>query len=517
MSLSAPVALLAGMLASAALPQHAADPSAADFANAIERLNSNDPQSPDTLNARLAYADFLAKLPGEDCARRLESAQAQLDIANSSPALGLVLPTGLARAADTEYQVHLARAACGGSAEIHDRELRAALESAKRAVDLYRNAFDAVSMVTMQFNTSIAYRGLGDASASVAALQATLDMDREYGYANDAADNYRLLLQWKNQDAGPDQIAALMKDFPQRSAALTFAWRESDSTVSLATDITQLAGGQLARIRGSRTAQRRVRKGWDSWQVSFLPSAGSYDLGDMPTKEQLVQESAASLARMLTFFQDYRLTVKGDFDENRSGFKFAARVRADAKALDRDIDSQGSESAQLSRRIGTATSAALWPGVLERQVAEDYNLEAGTWIGAELEQGVWYEMTASLSLLLVPQLFVPHKIQFTYSRPVPCEPESSDASCIEIILRAAPDPAILRRIAHTPNGQAPRVSSFTSMRLVLDPKTLQPHHREMHRHAYWPSGGPGSDQSLIMSETDIVVVSGYASPAADGQ
>ena len=72
------------------------------FVTAIDALNAIDPQSPETLDARLQYADFLAKAESEDCRTRLDTAQSQLDIVRASPAVSLVLPWGPARQADLE-------------------------------------------------------------------------------------------------------------------------------------------------------------------------------------------------------------------------------------------------------------------------------------------------------------------------------------------------------------------------------------------------------------------------------
>ncbi|MDQ2925256.1 MAG: hypothetical protein M3R43_06845, partial [Acidobacteriota bacterium] len=415
-----------------------------------------------------------------------------------------------AHAAGVDYQIHLGRASCAANAETRNRELQAALEAVKRAADLYRDGFDAVALATMQFNVAVTLHRLGDTSAALAALQATLDLDREYGFADDAEDNYRLLLQWNNQAAGAEEVETRMRDFPQRSAMLTFAWVENDAAVTLHTDIAQLADGQIARIQNSRSAQRQARKGSDSWLVSYRPGDSNLDLGQLPTKELALQETANSLARLLTGLHDFVLARNGEFDDSRGGFAFGARVRADTKSLKSQLDSMGPSSAPLARRIGPAIRAAMLPEALEPQVAEEYNLETGTWIGAALEQGVWYQMTASLSLPLAPQVFIAHKIEFAYTRPVPCAPDSTVASCVEIVLRAAPDPAVVKpildklaRSARLPRTQVPQLWSVTEMRLVTDPKTLQPYRRELRRHAYWWSGAHGSDQSLIESASTI--------------
>jgi hypothetical protein len=495
------------------------DTNARTFVVAIDRFNALDPQSPDTLNARLAYARFLTTLEGGDCQAHLDEAQAQLAVATADRALAVVIPSGSAVVTDIEYQLHLARASCGATATVRDRELHAALESAQRAVDLYRDAFDAVSMVTMQFNVAFAYHNFGDSAAAAAALRTTLDLDREYGFADDAEDNYRLLLQWGNQDAGPEQIAALMKDFPERSATLSFGWAESDSTLTLQSDVSQLAGTDSVHMRGTRSAQRHVRKSWRSWSVSHQLGAPQFTFDELPTGERLEETFVGSLAQMLLHFHDFRLRRNGDFDASKGDNSFESRMRADAKALARDLgalglDSKGGRSTPLARRLEAAVRDDLLP-MIEAQTAEDYNFETGTWIGATLEQGVWYDMTAGLFLPLAPQLFVSHKIQFTYSRSVPCLPDATQVSCIEIVLRAMPDPDVVKagldslaRSSHLAPGQVRRLWSVTTMRLVTDPATLWTYSRETRWHTYWSNGVSGPGQSLLEAGKTIESRSG---------
>ena len=253
--------------------------------------------------------------------------------------------------------MHAARAACG-PADVREPELRAALESAQRAVDLYRNAFDAVSMVTMQFNTSVAYRDLGDSPAAVSALQETIAMDREYGYAEDAEENYALLLQWKNEDASPDQIDARMQDFPERSATLAFGWFPSVSEVNVESDYTQVSDAEVLRFHATRSARRRVHKGLTSWSVSFQAAPAHFDLVNPPIKDPAIQGLAIPFAGMLLQFHDFELARNGDFDDSKGGFKFGARVRADLSELTRDLASRGMPTAQLMRSVSKASACS---------------------------------------------------------------------------------------------------------------------------------------------------------------
>jgi hypothetical protein len=487
------------------------DTSRQAFVTAIDALNAFDPQSPETLDARLQYADFLAKADGEDCRTRLDTAQSQLDLVRASPAVSLALPWGAARQADLEYQIHFARADCGSSAAVREQELRAALDSARRGVDLYRDALDAVSMVTMQFNTSLTYRSLGDNVAAVAALQATLAMDREYGFVDDAEENYRLLLEWNGETAGPDEVAARMQDFPDRSTTLRFGWLEGTADVALETDYSQLANGQILHLSSVRTAQRQVRKGLGSWVVSYQPGDTRFDLGTPPSEEPSTQAFENSISRMLLQFHDFSLARNGDFDQSKGAFKFGARVRADAKALTRDLGTISGRKS-LTRGIDKALQGALSSDATQGAVAEDYNLQTGTWIGATLEQGVWYDMAVPLSMPIAQNFFVMHKIQFAYTRPVPCTADSAEAACAEIVLRATPDPAVLQtmletlaRKSHPESLQMPRLWSVTYLRLVTDPATLQPYGLDMRHHSYWSTGAKGPNESLTESDRTVFV------------
>jgi hypothetical protein len=175
------------------------------------------------------------------------------------------------------------------------------------------------------------------------------------------------------------------------------------------------------------------------------------------------------------------------------------------------------------RSVGKALSAQLSQEVTEDLVAQDYNFEAGTWIGATLDQGVWYDMTAFLSLPLEPQVLVKHEIEFAYTRPIPCADDGRETACIEIVLHATPDPAILKemlgklaRSAHLPSQQLLQLQARTDMRLIVDPVNLVAYRRDMRRYSYWSSGVAGPNHSLSESEKTSMV-SGRLSRTDGGQ
>jgi hypothetical protein len=511
------------MLCPASMPLLAASPTgvstkdeaiAEQFAVAIDSGNAQDPQSPNTLNTRLGFAEFLAKSEGGDCRMRLENAQNQLDMARASQA-GVALPFALAREAAIEYQIHVGRANCGNSAVLREQELRAAVESARHAVDLYRDDFDAISMVTMQFNVGVAYHELGQDTPAVTALQAAIKMDREYGFREDAKDNYQILLQWNGQPAGNDEVAALMKDFPQRSATLSFGWFESKADLTLTLEYEQLSAGGMLKMQGMKAAERRVRRSRNDWTVSFEPRGTHYEITNWPNDESLVRGIVASLPRIALQFHNFNVGRTGDFTQSTAADKFGSGMRSDVKAVTEFL-TQSNASSPLTDQIREESGKygnSQYGTSVETLVAETYNIETGTWIGASLEQGVWYEMNVPLSLLLAPGLFVTHQIEFAFTRRVPCMAGSIGEACMEIIVRATPDPEELKiRLVNLSQmmklsqnavlGEKVdlQLSSATYMRLVTDPTTLQFFESDMRRYGYWTNTGTKFDYPVMVYE-----------------
>ena len=172
------VGAIAASIALLALPMGYARPAetplsgsdiARSFETQIARLDALDPRSPDALEAHLRYAGYLTQVQGPSCGERLSAAQAQLESARRNVALAVILPQGLAQAADVDYRIQTALASCGDASDTarRDAELHAALASAQRAAELYRDTFDYPAMLTMQFNAACTYRSLGNYNTCV--------------------------------------------------------------------------------------------------------------------------------------------------------------------------------------------------------------------------------------------------------------------------------------------------------------------------------------------------------------
>ena len=475
---------------------------------AIDRSNKVDPHSPQTLSARLDYARYLVDGPGDACGKRLDDAQSQLDQVNRGPALELALPMGVARATDMDYRVHLGRAGCSQDAALRERELHSALDAAQRAVALYRDAFDYVSMATMQFNVGLVHRRLREEAAAVAALETAIAMDREWGFETDAAENIRTLLSWKNEPTNAALVSAQMSDFPHRSRTLRLGWAADDARVSIHAEYRSLFDNELTQRRGTRTLQRQIRPlAGGGWVVSYAGAPPEFESG-MPIAEPATFETAILyFARTLLVHSTYEINRSGDFKAVEDLGEVSERLMSDASPFN-NLNAANSAQAVALRHAGEqGLRTALDLRAVYATLSEDHSLETGMWVDATLEQGVWYDMTADLSLTAAPAEFIKHRLEFAYTRSLPCTAGSGDARCVELVIHATPDaPAlksVLDRVDHHLGSRGRlnvRYWSALYVRLVVDPDSLQLWARETKRYVYLSTGEPGKAPSLAELE-----------------
>lgn len=479
------------------------------FTDAIAALDKSDPGSPAALNGRLEYADFLVGAAGGECRERLDSSQAQLDTVAANPAVDVVLPVGRARLADLEYRIHTARASpsCGADQSTRESELREALSAAQSAVGLYRDALDYQSMAIMQFDVGVTQRMLGDAAAAVAALQATIDMDREYGFRDDARDNYKLLAQWSGRLGADAAAATAMQDFPTRKTTLKFGWSVGNTRVRLDESYAQVVDGRPARYQGSRSFKRTYREGLSEWVVSDEPGTVDFNFTDWPDKPVALHELVLSFERSLQQVPDFQVNKRGDFQWALGAQSLAWKLSTATRALFVHYDLSEPASSRVPESVARAVALAFAPQVIELRAAEDYNFETGAWIGATLEQGVWYKMSAPLALPGLVQVVLPHNVEFAYTHQVPCTADSTDRSCVEIVIRATPREDALQgfneswtatlKLSH---GRTAQYWSATYMRIVTDPNTLMTYIRDVRRYWHICDGGNGPDDVADESE-----------------
>jgi hypothetical protein len=489
----------------------AGSPQQSDFEATIARIQRTDPGSPAVLNAQLGYADFLLSAAPGSCAERLERAQEQLGSIDANPKARVMFPAGWARTTDLEYRLYLARAGCGSDAE-RGTDLRIAVAAARRAAELYRNAFDYRSMVLMQSDVATLLHQLSEHTQALSALETALQMDREYGFENDARENYKLLLTWRDKPAGDAQVAALMQDFPRRRAVLTFGWRGSAALITFESRRERLDDGRILASRAAASFERRVvRDEEGGWSVSYAHRVNGYQPGVWPTM-QAPRTPHEVFPPALLPAVGFKVSATGEFKGVTDSSAFAARLAARTEELIRGAAPSGERARDLTSAAVEATGANLSPGMLEAATAETYQLETAMWVGAALEQGVWYEISAPLSLPGMPRVVVQNRIQFAFTRMVPCSAGAAQPTCVELVYRATPEEASIDNVMA--DMELPRseftpydYTASTEARIVTDPATLMPYARE--ERAYWYASLGRSANDKILESEHIVATTMY--------
>ena len=493
---------VAALLALTSVADAADAPPPQTFDEVIAALEKADPGSPEVLSDRLEYAGQLVDAVEADCQQHLDTAQSQLDTVARSPATDVVLPNGRARIADIQYRLKLARGSCGTGPAERESDLREALTAARQAVGLYRDALDYQSMAIMQFNVGVTQRMLGDHEAAVASLESAVAMDREYGFRQDAEDNSKLLAVWNgpaNTAGGADPVTVptvIITAQPTRSVALKFAWVAHEATLGVKVDQVVVADDSVIHGSASRFFKQRVySSGSGGWVVSCEPGQIAYDLAAWPSEPREVHDLAYTFGAALAS-PGFQVTAQGDFKRVLDLSRVASKQTAAMRDLILGRTQSAAGAAHLPAAAVSVTKPVFGPDEVEEHAEEDYDFETGVWIGAILEQGVWYNMSGQLILPGTRDLLLLNDVEFAYTRDVPCTSDSTrqPGSCVEIVVHATPQEKLRadlvsylnRRLtfSHKARGQ---YWSTTYMRIVLDPNTLTTYVYDVRR--YWHGSG----------------------------
>jgi hypothetical protein len=211
---------------------------------------------------------------------------------------------------------------------------------------------------------------------------------------------------------------------------------------------------------------------------------------------------------------DFKVSATGEFagvaDQTDV---FAAHLLAKTQQLVRTAAPSGDVAHGLTSKALERTGVTLSAGMLEGSTAETYQLETAMWIGASLEQGVWFETVAPLNLAGLPGVIAPHRIEFAFTRMVPCTRDAPVPTCVELVLHASPDPQALAQLVEDAHISA--YSGSRDLRIVTDPATLLPYARE--EHVEWYASRDNGIQGTDLGSEHLVSTTSYgADPAASG-
>jgi hypothetical protein len=192
------------------------------------------------------------------------------------------------------------------------------------------------------------------------------------------------------------------------------------------------------------------------------------------------------LASNLMQAPSIKVAHDGGFDAVTDAKDFGSTL---AMRVSARMDQMPSQSDAASMNMTARdVKAAFSPEFIEDSAALDYGIETGTWIGAKLTQGTWYQMTTPLFMpaLGLGHYMVNQDITFAFTREVPCTADAPGHLCAEIVLRATPEAEDLKqtiddknRQLKLPVSQSLHYWAQTYIRLVVDPATLLPYVRDV--------------------------------------
>lgn len=268
---------------------------------------------------------------------------------------------------------------------------------------------------------------------------------------------------WASDPAPPPRAAEAEPRAPDR-VRFRFAWPAPlDAQVTHRVTRTRSGAPEASTVARYAIRVRAAEGGGLA-----VETAGTAWEGDLPFPPALAQAAAAASDRVVL-----RLGADGEFD----GLERAEALRPVlAAAYGATLPPDGAERAVEAALAG-----------VEADAEERWNRAVGFWIGAELALGEPYVMRSEARLPLVPEVVAEARVEFQVRRRVPCGAAEQGARCVEVTLRATPDPAAVERrldavsarlgAGGAPVGAAALAGLALECELVLvtDPETLLPH------------------------------------------
>jgi hypothetical protein len=483
-----PFVLFATLLSLPALSQ--------EFAEESKRLEETlsgmarvDQKHPDFLHVNLDYAQLLARAADENCLERLPKAEALLDTVRNSQVAELVLGTSSARIPFTGYLVEMARFRCEVDPARRKTSLLEAQKLAREAVEGYRAGFHYDAMAVMQYNVAQATRELGDDTRALQELETALDMDRTFGLRDDAADNFRILREWRGQTTSDADVSLFTKGLESKAAELKFAWKPFTATANTTFDLGAFEGELARHTILKLPIVHSLRVEGDGFLFETQPGKPTVQVEAVQTIDARVDQSMLTMLARLLGSQAPGLLDKA------GNFKGVGNSDTLAKSLGRAIDDSivGLLPAGDTRmpNLKASMDAVLKPmatvETLNAKARENYVLDTGVWVGAKLTHGTWMEMKQVLSMNGTPNGFVEQRVRVVLSRWLPCAKGRPPASCVELVFDARPLPEAIEAIAKKMGDEGQGRLDYageTRRRLVVDPGTLMIYETQTLRMGY---------------------------------
>lgn len=159
------------------------------------------------------------------------------------------------------------------------------------------------------------------------------------------------------------------------------------------------------------------------------------------------------------------------------------RARLQALVVDPVLAELGPDAAPQVRQM---LASFVSDPVLSASASQEWSLQVGTWVAADLEIGVPYEVDMPVAVPFFPGAELSINHQFVVRGRVPCTEGAADSACVALEMVARPDPEAMRELVHqvverlgAPAAEVESalagVQGESTIEAVMEPSTLRPH------------------------------------------
>jgi hypothetical protein len=191
------------------------------------------------------------------------------------------------------------------------------------------------------------------------------------------------------------------------------------------------------------------------------------------------------MARLGSFLPSYTVTTDGEF----VGIEGLAQMKSALDSLFAPMLAELANAPAAARQLMVAATSEQ---ALTAAAAQEWNILAGTWVGADWEVGEVYTTSSDEAVPILSGVTVKMSYEFSAAERVAC-PGAADSAvrrCVRLEMRSEPDSAAMRNVISevlskvAPEARA-QVAAFGRMRtenavtLIADPRDLRPYRFEL--------------------------------------
>ncbi|HEX2494800.1 MAG TPA: tetratricopeptide repeat protein [Steroidobacter sp.] len=421
------------------------------------------------------------------------------------------------------------RAGCSDDEAQKRTHHEAALRAFERAREAAKQNNDALNQAIVLYNAAASAEALGDLPQAIALLEQACAVDREYALNENYMEDYRELVRLKDEKNGvetpPEAIEQHLASLHEVKVALAFkpVHGEKRRYRGEMRKVTLADGQRQEQIMDVQYSEIMTVKD-DLVTVAIDPSDSKVSGRDAQSAAKNGAVDAQTLmAQLLAQPLSYTVKTSGEF-VGATGLDEVRRIVL-AKMDETFAASEDAERRAGARRI---VEQVLSDAVVNQQIADDWAMTVGFWVGAELDMGDWYTLDVQAPQPLLPSSTLKYTYSFKVNRRVACDARDAKKSCVELIIEGSPDreqfadymvATMKQLIGKLPRKQVrwfrARLAEDAEMVqrhvLVVDPATLRTHRQLKTKRTYvaaFQSGG----QPRIEQETDISELQPPAAP-----